>query len=156
MIFPYIKATKERLGLTDTQKTLLIYDVFTGQKTYHITDIIESNDCVSLCIPNNLTHEFQMLDLNIYGHAKRFLNTKFELWYAQEIAKQLSTGMDIRGADIPVKLSIIKSLHAQWLIGLYDYLRNQPDMILKAFEMSGLTEAMQMDLPDENPFADLL
>ena len=106
-------ATATELGLPNTQKTLLIYDVFTGQKTDHITDIIESNNCVSLYIPNNLTHEFQMLDLNINGHAKRFLNIKFELWYVQEIAKQLSTCMDNHEANIPVKLSIIKPLHAQ-------------------------------------------
>ena len=97
-----------------------------------------------------------MLDLNVNGHAKRFLSTKFELWYSQEITKQLNTGMDIHEVDIPVELSVIKPFHAQWLIGLCDHLRNQPDMILKAFEMSGLTEALEIELPDENPFADLL
>ena len=32
IIFPYINSPKERLGLPDTQKSMLIYDVFRGSK----------------------------------------------------------------------------------------------------------------------------
>ena len=95
-----------------------------GQKTDKVTGIIEDNDCVSLFVPSNLTDKFQMLGLNVNGHAKSFLNRKFEEWYANQIAKQLNSGLDIYEVDISTKLSVMKPTHARWLIGLYDYLRN--------------------------------
>ena len=156
IIFPYINSTKERLGLPDTQKFMLIYDVFRGQKTDKVTGIIEDNDCVSLFVPSNLTGKFQMLDLNVNGHVKSFLNRKFEEWYANQIAKQLNSGLDIYKVDISTKLSVMKPTHARWLIGLYDYLRNKHEMILKGFEMAGLTEALEIELPSENPYDDLI
>ena len=156
IIFPYINSTKERLGLPDTQKSMLIYDVFRGQKTDKVTGIIEDNDCVSLFVPSNLTDKFQMLDLNVNGHAKSFLNRKFEEWYANQIAKQLNSGLDIYEVDISTKLSVMKPTHARWLIGLYDYLRNKREMILKGFEMAGLTEALEIELPSENPYDDVI
>ena len=62
----------------------------------------------------------------------------------------------LRCINVPLKLSIIKPIHAQWMIGLYDYLRNNKEMIIKSFKMAGIKEAMEIDLPSENPFEDLL
>ena len=156
IIFPYLKTTKEALGLPDDQKALLIFDVFRGQTTEKVTNHMLENDCVTLYVPNNLTDKFQMLDLNINGHAKQFLTGKFEEWYAREIFKQLDGGSNIYDVNVPLKLSTIKPIHAKWLIGLYDYFRNNRDMIVKSFEMAGLKEALEIDLPPENPFEDLL
>ena len=44
-IFPYLKK-KHDLGLPGDQKSLLIYDVFTGKTTENIKEHIEENDCV--------------------------------------------------------------------------------------------------------------
>jgi len=156
VIFPYLKSTKEKLGLPETQKSMLIFDVFKGQTTSKVIDFLTENDCVALYVPNNLTDKFQMLDLNVNGHAKSFLNKKFEEWYSLEISKQIDSGRDVYEVNVPLKMSIIKPIHAKWLLGLYDYLRNNKEMIIKSFEMAGITEAMNMELPPENPFQDLL
>lgn len=34
------------------------------------------------------------------------------------------------------KLSVMKLIHLTWLVGLYNYLRNKPDVIRKGFEMA--------------------
>ena len=111
VIFPYLKKKKYDLGLPGDQKSLLIYDVFTGQTTKNIKEYIEENDCVIVYVPNNMTHYFQPLDLTVNAVAKHFLKDKFELRYANEVKKQLDEGTEVYEIDIPLKLSILKPIH---------------------------------------------
>ena len=46
-------------------------------------------------------------------------------------------------------------IHARWLVGLYDHLRNCEDTIRKGFEMAGIKQAIYEDLPAEDPFIDM-
>ena len=121
VIFPYLKK-KHDLGLPGDQKSLLIYDVFTGQTIKNIKEYIQENDCVIAYVPNNMTHYFQPLDLTVNAVAKHFLKVKFELWYANEVKKQLDEGTKVYEINIPLKLSILKPIHGRWLLGLYDHL----------------------------------
>ena len=155
VIFPYLKKKKYDLGLPGDQKSLLIYDVFTGQTTKNIKEYIEENDCVIVYVPNNMTHYFQPLDLTVNAVAKHFLKDKFELRYANEVKKQLDEGTEVYEIDIPLKLSILKPIHGRWLLGLYDHLQNNKEIIINGSESAGITEAANQELPDEDPFADL-
>ena len=154
VIFPYLKK-KHELGLPGDQKSLLIYDVFTGQTTKNIKEYIQENDCVIVYVPNNMTHYFQHLDLTVIAVAKHFLKVKFELWYAKEVKKQLDEGTKVCEINIPLKLSILKPIHERWLLGLYDHLWNNKEIIIKGFEGAGITEAVTQELPDEDLFIDL-
>ena len=147
IVFPYLERKKEELGC--------IYDVFRGQVTQRVLDLIESNHCVNVYVPPDLTHIFQVLDLWINGHAKQFLNGKFSQWYTEQITKQLDRGVDIYNVKIDTTLTVMKPIHAQWLIGLYDNLRNSRDIIIKGFEQAGISEAIRQDLECEDTFADL-
>ena len=111
VIFPYLKKKKHDLGLPGDQKSLLIYDVFTGQTTENIKEYIEENDCVMVYVPNNMTHYFQPLDLTVNVVAKHFLKDKLKLWYANEIKKQLDERTEVYEIDILLKLSILKAIH---------------------------------------------
>ena len=51
-----------------------------------------------------------------------------------EIAKQVDKGVNVH-IDISAKLSVMKPIYAHWLVGLYDYLRNKPDLVRKGFEI---------------------
>ena len=73
-----------------------------------------------------------------------------------EISKQINSGRNVYEVEVPLKLFVIKPTHAKWILGLYDHLCSCKEMILKSFEMSGLTEAMLLTLPPENPFQDLM
>ena len=136
------------------QKALLIFDVFRGQTTKKVTDLIEENDCVKVFVPANLTHEFQPLDLTVNGVAKEFLNKKFSD-YAKKITDELEKGTDVYKIDVNTTLTVMKPVHAKWVIGLYDHLRNSSDIITKGFEKAGITEAIESELDLEDPFADL-
>ena len=102
-----------------------------------------------------MTDQFQPLDLNINGHAKEFLKKKFECWYAKQVTNQIDRGSSVYDVNVPLKLSIIKLIHAKWLIGLHDHLNNSSDTIIKGFAMGGIKDALEMELPSEDPFTDL-
>ena len=77
----------------------------------------------------------------VNGPAKVFLSGMFQEWYAKEITKQFEDGTDVYSVNVNLNLSMMKQLHAQWVIGLYDHLQNKPDIIRKGFELAGLTDA---------------
>ena len=58
--------------------------------------------------------------------------------------------------DVNTKLSVMKPIHARWLVGLYDHLQNKPEVIRKGFEMAGIVEAVTRELEPEDPFEDLV
>ena len=73
-----------------------------------------------------------------------------------EVSAQLHGGAGVYAVDVKLQLSILKPIHARWLISLYDHLRSQPDLILKGFERAGINDALTIELENEDPFADLL
>ena len=70
----------------------------------------------------NMTHFFQPLDLTVNGSAKNFMRKKFVTWYAEEIKKQMDTGVPAESIDVNLKLTSLKALNANWLIELYNVL----------------------------------
>ena len=155
LIFPYIRAKREELCLPAEQRALLIYDVFKGQLTPANLKLIDDNYCVMVPVPANLTHHFQPLDLLINSMAKKFLNKKFEEWYAKQISDQLKQGVDVYQIKVDLTLTRMKHIHARWVIGLYDYLRNQSDCIKESFDKAGIVEAVYGEIEGVDPFADL-
>ena len=106
-------------------------------------------------VPATLTHYVQPLDLMVNGPAKKFLKSNFEELYARNIEAQLNSGLDVYSVEVSGKLSTIKPLHAHWLIGLYDHMRNNPKMIKKGFEVAGINDAFTTELEPEDPVEDL-
>ena len=106
---------------------------------------------VILYVPNNMTHYFQPLDLTVNAVAKHSLKDKFKLCCANEVKKQLDKGTKVYEIDILLKLSNLKPIHGRWLLGLYDNLQNNTEIIINGFESGGITEAVTQELPDEDP-----
>ena len=150
VVFPFVVEKRKELSLPDEQKAILVFDVFKGQETERVQSLIADNNCISVFVPANMTNYFQPLDLTVNGPAKQFLKGKFQEWYATKIAKQVDKGVDVHAIDVSTKLSVMK------LVGLYDYLRNKPDVVRKAFEMAGIVEAVTKVLEPEDPFEDLV
>lgn len=62
-------------------------------------------------------------------------SSKFEEWYANEITKQVDKGEDVYAVDVDTKLSMLKLVHAQWLISSYDHLHNKPVIVKRGFQL---------------------
>lgn len=156
IVFPYLRLKRAELGLDDDYMGMLIFDEFKAQLTDKVKALMAENHCVDVCVPANLTNEFQPLDLMVNNMAKKFLNAKFSDWYANQITKQLKEGVSAHNVKIDLTLTHMKPIHAMWLIGLYDHLRNQEEVIVNSFAKAGIDEALTMDMPDDDPFSDLM
>ena len=52
-------------------------DVFTGQMTSDVLNLLRDNKILLTNVPANMTKFYQPLDLTINGYAKRFMARKF-------------------------------------------------------------------------------
>ena len=59
IVFPYIKSKRQALKLLENAKKLLIYDMFKGQTTSAVNDLLKKNDIIVIHIPNNHANLFQ-------------------------------------------------------------------------------------------------
>ena len=122
IILPYVKSERERLGL-ETQLALLIYDVFQGQTTGKFLDVLKDNNILSMKIPPNMTHVFQLLDLTVSKFAKNFMKGMFSTWFSISLGLEVSVELD--DIEVDYRLSVLKPLHAKWLVELYNNIHVQ-------------------------------
>ena len=84
----------------------------------------------------------------------------FTKWYSAEVIKELDAGKDLDTIEIALKLTVLKPLHAVWLIDLYNHFTTPQGraICLKGWQVSGIYDAVQMtssNLPTLDPFADI-
>ena len=91
--------------------------MFVAHTTENVQDLMEENLCEVVFVLANMIHQFQRLDLTINGVAKKLLTTKFEEWYAKEIARQINARVEFFSVEIKTILFVLKPVHARWLIG---------------------------------------
>ena len=84
--------------------------------------LLEENNILLTNVPANMTKFYQPLDLRVNGYAKRFIAKKFNGWYSNQISKQLEDGKCLEEVDIKFRLSILKSLHAGWVVDFYNHI----------------------------------
>ena len=53
--------------------------------------------------------------------------------------------------EVDVRLSVIKPLHAKWIVKFYDYLKSKPDIVINGWRKSGIIEKLDEDI-DLDPF----
>ena len=162
IIILYVKKQRQNLSLDPQYPVLLIMDVFKGQMTEQVNDLLNENKIKLQKVPANLTYLFQPLDVQggPNGHAKRFMKKKFTLQCADQVKSELDKGKKIEEIGISMKLSILKPLHAKCLIDLYNYmtLLDGQAVSFKGWKVAGITEAVQKGLnglPALGPFHDI-
>ena len=120
IIVPYVEKERIALGLESEQKVLVVMDVFTGQMTAEVSKIFEESNILVTNVPPNMTKFYQPLDLTANGSAKRFMAKKFNGWYSDQITEQLESGKALEDVDVKLRLSILKPLHAGWVVDFYN------------------------------------
>ena len=162
IIIPYVTKERERLELKNDQAALLIMDVFKGQMTSPVLKVLSDNNILLQSVPANFTYLFQPLDVQggPNGFVKRLMKKKFTDWYAEQITKAMDEGQELESIDIPLKLSIVKLLHAKWLIDMYNEMTSAEGrhVCLKGWQIAGIKEAVEhglSKLPSLDPFEDI-
>ena len=72
VINPYVTDKRKELGLPAEQKALG-WDVFRGQTTDHIAQILDSLNIKVVKVPANMTYFFQLLNLTVNRSANNFM-----------------------------------------------------------------------------------
>ena len=142
IVILYVKRERENLE-NGSLPALLILDVFRGQMTSEVTNLLLKNNIFIVTVPNNMTHLFQPLDLTVNGHCKAFLKRKFTQWFAQQFDKQLSLGKRVEDA--------------RWITQFYDYMstEDRSKVIINGWKKSVISDAVtngSSSLPSLDPF----
>ena len=160
IIIPYVKNQREKLGLQKDHYALLIMDVFKGQMTSKVLKVLKDNHILLQSVPANFTYLFQPLDVQggPNGFVKRLMKKKFSEWYTGKIMQGLDEGKQLAEIEVPLKLSIVKPLHAKWIMEMYNVMTSDEgrNVCLKAWEVSGIKKAVDQGLsklPSLDPFA---
>ena len=69
--------------------------------------------------------------------------------------KALDKGQDIQEVKVDTTLTVMKPILAQWIIGLFDRLRNDVELTKKNFKEVGITSAIEEKVEPVDPFKDL-
>ena len=64
-------------GIGKEQMVLVTTDVFTGQMTSEVKEVLQKNTILVTNVPANLTRFYQPLDLIVNESAKRIITKKF-------------------------------------------------------------------------------
>ena len=160
IILPYVKTTREELS-NSNQTAMVSFDVFKGQTTSAVHNLLEENGIVYVHIPGGFTDKLQPLNVSVNKSAKSYLREKFSTWYAEQVNLQLSGGKQAAKVQVDMRLSVMKELSAKWLEGLYDRLRDSHHIIVNGFKEAGIKEAIEnppipdnCDESDDDPFVD--
>ena len=81
---PYVNVQREILR-NRNQAALFIFDMFRGQITDEVTSHLLQNNIYFVTVPDNMIHLFQLLDLTVNGHCRKFMKNEFAKWYMQQV-----------------------------------------------------------------------
>lgn len=106
-----------------------------------------------------MTHYFQPLDLTVNRTAKNLTKNKFVSYYSNEIQQELASGKQLEDIEVDLRLSVIKPLHAAWLVAIFNYFTTPEgrDIIFKGWKKAGISGLLDgsIQLPPDNPFEDI-
>lgn len=158
---PHIEEVKEKLGLPDDAKSLLIWDAFKGQNTDKVKGRLEELNILSVMVPKNLTHLLQPLDITTNGKIKKLERKAFSEYLTSTIMNVLleDPEADVANIDIDLKLSTLKPKHLANLGKIYEYFKTEEgkSIILSGFRFTGIsdivTKAKDGSVTSLNPYA---
>ena len=89
------------------------------------------------------------------------MKAKFTTWYSEEVQKQTNPGNGDASSEVNVNLRItaLKSLHASWLVDLYNHLSSDIGRhhIAEGWEKALIPQLLDesFSLPPEDPFEEI-
>ena len=137
ILLPYVQNKRKELKLPESFPALAIFDVFKGQTTEAVYQLLEENNIYVVSIPANCTDRLQPMDLSVNKCIKDFLKKEFNAWYSQKVYEQSGEETPV---PVDLRLSVLKPLGAQWLINTFNYLVSNNDIIVNGFKASGISD----------------
>ena len=89
VLVPWAEQRKRDLRLPQSQKAIVVLDVFRAHSTTDVLNTLKENDFRIVFVPGNCTSELQPLDLSVNGPFKVLLQDRFNNWYAELVAEAI-------------------------------------------------------------------
>lgn len=146
VILPYVEEIRDDLPLvnTTTQKAVALFDVYKAHQSEKLLSLLKKNDIIPLFVPAACTDKLQPLDLSVNREYKEELKAHFHDWYSAEIM-QLLKQQEADSGDgasnsvvVDTKTSVIKPIHANWVIATHQKMSTRSDLIQMGFRKAGL------------------
>ena len=93
-------------------------------------------------VPASCTDKLQPLDQTVNKKYKESIKTEFQRWCSSCIAKHINENKSenrARISEIDLKTSLIKPLHAKWVIKCHKEMERETDFLIKSFTYIGIS-----------------
>ena len=144
---------RKDLSLSEDQAWILIADAFKAQWTDNVKEVVSDSHGFMKGVPNNWTKYFQPLDLSTNRSSKSHLRKSAQTWYSKQIQQQILSGKLPHEIKVDTRISVIKPLHAKWVVQFYDYIRSHPDIVINGWKKSKIPEVHSEQIVNLDPFA---
>ena len=145
VLVPHVRKVRQKLSLPEDLQWLLIADIFKGHWTDAVVTEVKRSIGKICAIPNNMTNIFQPLDLSVNRSCKFFLRREAQPWHSLQIEKQMKEGKKAHEINVDTRISIMKPLHAKWVVLFYDYTKNHSDIVLAGWRKSKIEEVFNSE-----------
>ena len=79
-------------------------DTFKGKDNDRLRELCSENYCEAVIVPHNLINKFQPIDISVNKAEKAFIQNMYNAWFSNEVATQLSRGVNPTEVKITSKL----------------------------------------------------
>ena len=155
----YLKQQCQELEKPD-QAAILIMGVFRGQMTEEVVSMLRTKNIWVVKVPNNMTHLLEFLDLTVNGHCKSFMKGMFAELYRKQVEEALSHGKKVEDMEVKFYCTVIKPLHAKWLMKFYNRITSEKgsEIIINGSKRSEIYDAIKngsSSLLSIDPFSEI-
>ena len=72
------------------------------------------------------------------------MKDEFTSWYSAQIQGQLDSGVVLDDVDVDLRLSVLKPIHATWIVSMYNQLSSSEgrQSIAKGWKKAGVTDVV--------------
>ena len=141
VLVPFMVKQREKLQLPPDQAGLAIFDVFAVHRTDAVLKRLEECNIKQVFIPGGCTGELQPLDVAVNGCFKMEMKKCFTNWFASKVTAQLDS-VDKENSPVDLRISVVKPVHANWLISTLQLLATQEETLLRGWKESGIFDAV--------------
>lgn len=89
-------------------------------------------------VPASCTGQLQPNDLCVNSVFKTTMRQKFTKWYAHHVKNMLDDGCSAAEVKVDLQASVVKPVHAAWLIEVYEEISRREDVVRTGFLQAGL------------------
>lgn len=142
-IIPYIKSKLSEQK--PEQRTLLIWDLSNQQKENDdLQDLLNRNNIEVIGIPGNCREHLNPLEVLVNQHYVVLLEKEFQSWYSDIVLERLNGGEtdDNMATMVDLRLSLLKPVHASWLVKSHETIVNQSEIISQSIELTGILNTL--------------